>query len=114
MTRPIAEIDLFLGKRLRKLRTAQKLTQKRFAEFVGVSLQQVQKHENGRKPISGTQLQKMIEILDVSLDAFLGVGSRTGPFFETETAELLQLFNDLNPPMRARVLKLIKLVARED
>ncbi|MET0527473.1 MAG: hypothetical protein ABW003_03855 [Microvirga sp.] len=56
----------------------------------------------------------MIEILDVSLDAFLGVGSRTSPFFETETVELLRLFNGLNAPVRARLLTLIKLVASED
>ena len=62
---------MFLGEKIRKIRTEAKLTQVQLSEILGVSQQSVQKWESGQ---TNPDLEKIIMIskyFDVSLDALV-------------------------------------------
>lgn len=60
-----ADIDLQLGKRLRRRRRLLGLTQSDVAERVGIRFQQIQKYECGGNRISAARLWQFIQVLDV-------------------------------------------------
>ena len=64
------EINVELGRRVRKAREAAGLTQERFAELIGISPQNVSCVERGLAGVSLTVL-RMCEILHVSSDSLL-------------------------------------------
>jgi transcriptional regulator with XRE-family HTH domain len=110
-----SEIDLFLGIRLRQARLVKGLSQEQLGELLGVTFQQVQKYEKGTNRISVGRLQRMIEVLGVSLDDLVNVEPPTGTSApEPETSQLLRLFSGLPAPMRNRVLQIVQLAAAED
>ena len=65
------EINIEVGRRVRKAREAAGLTQERFAELVGISPQNVSCVERGLAGVSLTVLRRMCEILRVSSDTLL-------------------------------------------
>ena len=71
------EINIEVGRRVRKAREAAGLTQERFAELVGISPQNVSCVERGLAGVSLTVLRRMCEILRVSSDSLL-MGSSAG------------------------------------
>jgi len=64
------EIDLHLGKRMRRRRRLLGLTQQRLAEACGVRFQQIQKYECGANRISAGRLWRVARALDVPVDYF--------------------------------------------
>ena len=60
-----ADVDLQLGKRLRRRRRLLGLTQSDVAERVGIRFQQIQKYECGGNRISAARLWQFIQVLDV-------------------------------------------------
>jgi transcriptional regulator with XRE-family HTH domain len=64
------DIDLHLGKRLRRRRRLMKLTQEQLAAAVGVSFQQIQKYECGANRISAAQLWRLSQALEVPIGYF--------------------------------------------
>lgn len=64
------ETDHLVGRRLRALRKAAKLSQPDLAEPLGLSFQQLQKYEAGTNRISAGKLAAAAEVLDVPIDAF--------------------------------------------
>ena len=78
--------------RLRKLRTARKVTQTRVAELLGVSPRVYTRWENGdATPLFGTVV-KIADILDVSLDELAGEegNQRRCPHSQPGVAPLVQ------------------------
>src|SRR6202012_4636435 len=64
------DIDLHLGKRLRRRRRLLGLTQQQLAAVVGVRFQQIQKYECGANRISAARLWSPPEALDVPVGYF--------------------------------------------
>lgn len=65
------DINIQVGRRVRRAREAAGLTQERFAELTGISPQNVSCVERGLAGVSLTVLRRMCEILHVSSDALL-------------------------------------------
>lgn len=66
----VSDINLFIGKQLRKRRKLLGLTQDDLGKMVGVRFQQIQKYECAANKISAERLFQLADALDVSLDYF--------------------------------------------
>jgi transcriptional regulator with XRE-family HTH domain len=64
------DIDVYLGKRLRRRRRLLGLTQQQLAGAVGVRFQQIQKYECGANRISAARLWQLSEALEVPVGYF--------------------------------------------
>ena len=68
------EIDATVGKNLRTIREARRLSQDALATQVGVTFQQLQKYEQGDNRISASRMVLIARALDVPLvDLFAGI-----------------------------------------
>ena len=114
-----ADIDLHLGKRLRRRRRLLGLTQQQVAEVVGIRFQQIQKYECGANRISAARLWQLSEALDVPVSYFYdGLGEyqprRTleqpdgDNLARKETRDLIQAYYRLGERPRRRLLDLAK------
>jgi transcriptional regulator with XRE-family HTH domain len=65
-----ADIDLHLGRRLRRRRRLLGLTQQQLAVQVGVRFQQIQKYECGANRISAARLWELAEALETPVTYF--------------------------------------------
>ena len=65
-----SDIDLHVGKRLRRRRRLLGLTQQQLAESVGIRFQQIQKYECGANRVSASRLFELAESLDVPVQYF--------------------------------------------
>ena len=90
------EIDLHLGKRLRRRRRLLGLTQQQLAGAVGVRFQQIQKYECGANRISAARLWQLSEALEVPIGYFYD-GLSNAPLAEQPTER-----HDSNGEMLAR------------
>src|SRR3954470_15795146 len=63
-------IDIRVGARLRLRRNMLGLTPEKLSEVIGLSLQQVQKYEQGANRIAASQLYKLSRALDVPVSFF--------------------------------------------
>ena len=64
------DIDVHLGRRLRRRRRLLGLTQQQLAGSVGVRFQQIQKYECGANRISAARLWQLSEALEVPVGYF--------------------------------------------
>ncbi|WP_315855408.1 helix-turn-helix transcriptional regulator [Rhizobium leguminosarum] len=71
--RKASKADASLGRRIRSLRLALKMSHRELAHAIGVSYQQLQKYERGMSRISVSRLQKMATALDVPISLLLEV-----------------------------------------
>src|SRR5258708_26485189 len=62
--------DIELGKRIRLRRVEQKISQAELGDKLGVSFQQVQKHEKGVNRVGAARLQQIASALDVPVTFF--------------------------------------------
>jgi transcriptional regulator with XRE-family HTH domain len=115
------DIDLHLGRRLRRRRRLLGLTQQQLAAVVGVRFQQIQKYECGANRISAARLWRIAEALEVPISYFydgLGEGERSESKIETEaggeilarkeTLDLVRAYYRLGERPRRRLLDLAK------
>ena len=65
-----SDIDLHVGKRLRRRRRLLGLTQQSLAEEVGIRFQQIQKYETGMNRISASRLWDIASALQVDISYF--------------------------------------------
>lgn len=91
--------DLSSGERLRNLLKRRKMTQKEFAEKIGVTQGAVSRYllwgndKRGREP-GGQVLKRMAEILDVSTDQFFGTYSESlSDFKQNSVSEIIDAIN---------------------
>jgi transcriptional regulator with XRE-family HTH domain len=124
-----ADIDLHLGKRLRRRRRLLGLTQQQVAEVVGIRFQQIQKYECGANRISAARLWQLSEALDVPVSYFYdGLGeyqprrdreqpdSRGGggeAIARKETRDLIRAYAQLGERPRQRLLDMAKAMNTE-
>ncbi len=124
------DIDLHLGKRLRRRRRLLGLTQQQLAGACGVRFQQIQKYECGANRISAARLWQLAEALEVPVGYFFdglsgaaaqGAGQRmrerepagnvAGPAelaARKETLDLIRAYYQLGERPRRRLLDLAK------
>ena len=116
------DIDLHLGKRLRRRRRLLGLTQQQLAMSVGVRFQQIQKYECGANRISAARLWQLSEALEVPVTYFFDglaeqQADRTAAersdgggemFARKETLDLIRAYYQLGERPRRRLLDLAK------
>jgi transcriptional regulator with XRE-family HTH domain len=116
------DIDLHLGKRLRRRRRLLGLTQQQLASVCGVRFQQIQKYECGANRISAARIWQLAEALDVPVGYFFdGLSShaeradeelpegRNGEVLaRKETQDLIRAYYLLGERPRRRLLDLAK------
>ena len=119
-----SDIDLHLGKRLRRRRRLLGLTQQQLAVVVGVRFQQIQKYECGANRISAARLWRLAKALEVPIGYFYdGLSDGAEPsssvgaeraeggsemFARKETLDLIQAYYQLGERPRRRLLDLAK------
>jgi transcriptional regulator with XRE-family HTH domain len=98
------DIDLHIGKRLRRRRRLLGLTQQQLACAVGVRFQQIQKYECGANKVSASRLWRLAEALEVPIAYFYeGLGGAAAPACDLELARSLE-----EAPHRKETLDLIR------
>ncbi len=115
------DIDLHLGKRLRRRRRLLGLTQQQLADAVGVRFQQIQKYECGANRISAARLWRLSEALEVPVGYFYDGLSATEArdtmveraeggeiLARKETLDLIRAYYQLGERPRRRLLDLAK------
>ena len=118
------DIDLHLGKRLRRRRRLLGLTQQQLAGSVGVRFQQIQKYECGANRISAARLWQLSEALEVPIGYFYDglsedrsqttiagndrMDSSGEMFARKETLDLIRAYYQLGERPRRRLLDLAK------
>ncbi|RZJ75538.1 MAG: XRE family transcriptional regulator [Brevundimonas sp.] len=113
------DIDLHLGRRLRRRRRLLGLTQQQLAMQVGIRFQQIQKYECGANRISAARLWQLAEALETPVNYFYDglaeaieraeTGSGGGEVFSRkETLDLIQAYYQLGERPRRRLLDLAK------
>ena len=101
------DIDLHLGRRLRRRRRLLGLTQQQLAIQVGIRFQQIQKYECGANRISAARLWQLSEALETPISYFYDglaeamerkeqAGANGGEMFSRkETLDLIQAYYQL-------------------
>ena len=121
------DIDLHLGKRLRRRRRLLGLTQQQVAEGVGIRFQQIQKYECGANRISAARLWQLAQVLEVPINYFYdglietpmrrerdGIGEGRGADGRwsepagKETQDLIRAYQNLGERPRRRLLDLAR------
>ena len=114
------DIDLHLGKRLRRRRRLLGLTQQQLALAVGIRFQQIQKYECGANRISAARLFQLAKALETPINYFydgltdekteVAAVSNEGieVFSRKETLDLIQAYYRLSERPRRRLLDLAK------
>jgi transcriptional regulator with XRE-family HTH domain len=116
------EIDVHLGRRLRRRRRLLGLTQQQLASACGVRFQQIQKYECAANRMSAARLWQLAEVLQVPVSYFyegLMDSKQEAPteaeprdgremFGRKETTDLIQAFYRLSERPRQRLLDLAK------
>lgn len=113
------DIDLHLGRRLRRRRRLLGLTQQQLAVQVGIRFQQIQKYECGANRISAARLWQLAEALETPVAYFYDglaeamEGDAPTPkggavFSRKETLDLIQAYYQLDERPRRRLLDLAK------
>ena len=68
-----------LGKRIRKFRKEQELTQAQVAQKLGVTQQLIATYETGKRRLPVLALIKIADILNISVDDLLGIEKKSKP-----------------------------------
>ena len=69
-TKTFDPVDIYIGRRVRERRIELGISQKKLADELGLSFQQVQKYEHGDDRISASRLFRISQILDVAMPFF--------------------------------------------
>lgn len=121
-----SEIDLHLGRRLRRRRRLLGLTQQQVADVVGIRFQQVQKYECGANRVSAARLWQLSEALEAPVAYFydgLSAAARREAANDRsdaevldrkETLDLVRAYYQLGERPRRRLLDLAKTLNDND
>ena len=105
------EINVEVGRRVRRAREAAGLTQERFAELVGISPQNVSCVERGLAGVSLTVLKRMCQILSVPSDTRLMDGDLGDNEVESIAVRLRQLSPEQFRVVREVIDRVLELTA---
>lgn len=95
-----------MGKKLRHLRTRDRISQEALALAIGVTYQQIQKYEAGTNKLSFTKLHAICTFFSVGYDYFLGepAGYMVEGIQSRTTMEMLDAFNRITDGKTRRAL----------
>lgn len=110
------DIDLHLGRRLRRRRRLLGMTQQQVADVVGIRFQQVQKYECGANRVSAARLWQLSEALEAPVAYFFdglnlhapGGGEDVEVLARKETMDLVRAYYQLGERPRRRLLDLAR------
>lgn len=120
------DIDLHVGKRLRRRRRLLGMTQQTLAGLIGTRFQQVQKYECGANRLSASRLYRLATALRVPATYFFDGLPDTQPeasntndlsnevFSQTETIELIRAYYMLGKRPRQKLLDLAKALKEDN
>lgn len=112
MTQPAEDldpIDLFVGGRIRELRSEQRITQARLAGALGVTFQQVQKYERGVNRMAASTLAKAANALGCDIADFF---PKEGDVDDNDVGQVMQELQGLYEQMGRRQRAALLLNAR--
>ena len=122
------DVDIYVGKRLRRRRRLLGMTQQDLANEVGVRFQQIQKYECGANRITASRLFDLANALTVNVNYFFDglaadgslAPANDGPdtiagdiLSQKETLELVRAYYRLSERPRRRLLDLAKALEDE-
>ena len=118
------DIDIHLGRRVRRRRRLLGLTQQQLATQVGIRFQQIQKYECGANRILASRLWLIAEALESPVSYFYdgleealerkdGAANGGEMFSRKETLDLIQAYYQLGERPRRRLLELAKSLHEE-
>lgn len=106
------DIDVHIGKRVRRRRRLLGLTQLQLAGSCGVRFQQIQKYECGANRISAGRLWRLAQALEVPVSYFFDgldeAGEAVAPRASDESVDLIRTYYQLGERPRRRLLDLAK------
>ncbi len=119
-----ADIDIYVGGRLKAQRLCLGMSQEKLAQAVGLTFQQVQKYERGSNRIAASRLYQFSKVLCVSVSYFFeGIDKIAGLSEDDENEDqkislndpgIWQLINAYrrinNPKLRQKLLDVAKLL----
>jgi transcriptional regulator with XRE-family HTH domain len=76
--KPPNPIDVHVGERIRMARTERKISRITLGEALGLTVQQIQKYENGANRIGASRLQRICAVLEIPV-SFLFEDARGSP-----------------------------------
>ena len=98
-------IKKLLGKRIQEIRKSKKLTQEQVAELVGIEVVSLSNIENGKYYPTAENLEKIINILDVSAEKLFCFGHHETP--ENLVSEIVEIL-EKNPDKIKDFYKILK------
>ncbi|WP_333847652.1 helix-turn-helix transcriptional regulator [Phaeobacter italicus] len=114
------EVDIHVGKRIRKLRWLRDWTQQQLAEAVGIKFQQIQKYETGANRVSASRLWDISKALGAPIEFFFdGLnGAATNDLSEVtankETTDFFLALKSMPPEQRAALRQMAKSMASNE
>ena len=118
-------VDLHVGVRIRMRRKEMGISQERLADALGITFQQVQKHERGANRVSASKLWEIATALKTPVAYFYdGLGDRQAASVERDAAQAFLLSTEgmalmaafpriVEPVIRQKLVELIRVVADE-
>lgn len=120
-------IDKAIAEQVKLLRVERGLSQTQLGEAVMITFQQVQKYEHGTNRISSSRLWQFANILRVTDMNYFFKGLQVSPDnpaetltdparveIDTQTIKLSALMNRVPPPLRRKIIALVKEMAGGD
>ena len=110
-------VDAHVGSRVRLRRAMLGMSQRKPAEAVGLTFQQVQKYERGMNRIGASRLYEFSQVLDVPVMYFFGglegkAGRGEGVYTRPEALKLARAYYGITSArVRKRVFELVKAAA---
>lgn len=108
-------IDKEIGRRLRAMRRARRMTVAHVAVRTGIRTHEVQRYETGAARISARRLFELAQLFDVPISEFFGgmelapaPAVPVGEALDGRCPELAQRFSELSEPQKRAVLSLVK------
>lgn len=111
MKKPLSELDVEIGTRLKLLRNMVSLSQAELAKKTNISVHQLQNYELGYSHLSCVRLFSLLIIMGFSIEAFFTgfkVSENSTPFQSSAQKALYEFFQSLPEEQRERIAILTK------
>ena len=102
--------DRLIGLRLKALRNCAGITRKDLAQFLEISVQQIQKYENGANRLSVSTLLKIANFINVPIWDF--IEDENGVLIDSQEQRALYYWRSLNhPKLQSEFIDLMQCVS---
>jgi transcriptional regulator with XRE-family HTH domain len=111
--RPAADIDVLIGERVRSRRMQAKISQAALGEALGVTLQQIQKYEEGTDRIGSGRLLEVAKVLECDVMEFYVTSNSDQTFMATKdgVAIIKAMLKIKNQALRRTVIDIAEKLA---